>query len=213
MTRYGIVIDLLRCIGCYGCMLSCKAEHFIPPGIFWSRVLIKEYGKFPSVTKMMVPVLCNHCKEAACVRVCPSGATTRGEDGTVVVDYNKCIGCRYCMMACPYGSRSFHSGESQYFPRQALTPYEKLGRSQHQTGVVMKCNFCQERIEKGLKQGLKPGVDREATPACVINCMAKARFFGDLDDPDSEVSRLIRERRGSQLHPEFGTDPSVYYLR
>ncbi len=213
MTRYGMVIDLLRCIGCYGCMLSCKSEHFIPPGIFWSRVLMKEYGQFPSVTKMMVPVLCNHCKDAACVRVCPSGATTRREDGTVVVDYNKCIGCRYCMMACPYGSRSFYAGESQYFPRQALTPYEKLGRSQHQTGVVMKCNFCQERIEKGLKQGLKPGMDREATPACVINCMAKARFFGDLDDPGSEVSRLIRERRGSQLHPEFGTDPSVYYLR
>lgn len=213
MTRYGMVIDLQRCIGCYGCMIACKAEHFLPPGIFWSRVLIKEYGKYPSVVKTVVPVLCNHCQDAACVNVCPTGATTKREDGIVTVDYNKCIGCRYCMMACPYGSRSFYDSQKEYFPGQGLTPYEQLGYKQYQTGVVMKCTFCQERIDAGIKKGLKPGVDREATPACVTNCMAKARYFGDLDDPDSEVSRLIREKHGHQLHVEFGTDPSVYYLR
>ncbi len=213
MPRYGMVIDLQRCIGCYGCMISCKAEHFLPPGIFWARVLMREEGKYPSVRKIMLPVLCNHCKEAACVKVCPTGATTRRDDGIVTVDYNKCVGCRYCMMACPYGSRSFYDSVKEYFPGQGLTPYEEHGYRQYQTGVVMKCTFCQERIDAGTKKGLKPGVDREATPACVTNCMAKARYFGDLDDPDSEVSRLIREKRGYPLHPEFGTEPSVYYLR
>lgn len=212
MPRYGMVIDLQRCIGCYGCMISCKAEHFLPPGIFWARVLMREEGKYPSVRKIMLPVLCNHCKEAACVKVCPSGATEKREDGIVVVDSDKCVGCRYCMMACPYGSRYYNEDRQRYFPGQGPTPWEKLSDEQLQTGVVMKCTFCVEKIEEGIKKGLKPGVDREATPSCVNNCMTKARYFGDLDDPDSEVSRLIRSQRGRQLHPEHGTDPSVYYI-
>lgn len=213
MARYGMAIDLARCCGCGACVVACKVIHHTPPGIFWARVLMKEYGTYPGVRRTIMPVLCNHCQEAACVRVCPSGATSRRADGIVTVDYAKCIGCRYCMMACPYGSRHFYTTVSSYFPTGQLTPDEKLGYSQLQTGVVMKCNFCQERIDQGLKKGLQPGADPDATPACVNTCITKARYFGDLDDPKSEVSQLITRKQGYQLHPEFGTEPSVYYLK
>jgi Fe-S-cluster-containing dehydrogenase component len=215
MTNWAMVIDLRKCIGCYSCMISCKQEHFLPPGMFWSRVVISETGTYPTVTKQMYPVGCNHCKEAACVKACPTRATTRREDGIVIIDSNKCVGCRYCLIACPYQQRTYHAdGDKEYFPGQGLTEYEIIGRKLYplQTGTVVKCNFCVERIDKGIKEGLKPGVDREATPACVIACPPKARYFGDLDDPNSEVSLLIKEKRGFQLHPEYGTDPCVYYI-
>lgn len=215
MTRWGMVIDTHRCIGCYSCAISCRQEHFLPRNIYWNRVLISEEGKFPAVHKTILPVQCNHCKEAACVKVCPTGASTRRSDGIVLVDYDKCVGCRYCVVACPYQQRTFYSdGKTEYFPGQGLTPYELLGKQlyPYQTGTVVKCTFCVERVDEGLKKGLKPGKDREATPACVINCPAKARYFGDLDDPESEVSRLILEKRATPLHPESGTDPSIYYI-
>lgn len=215
MTRWGIVIDLLKCVGCYACVISCKQEHFLPPGVFWNSIIISESGNYPMVRKHILPVMCNHCREAPCVKVCPSGATTRREDGIVLVDYDKCIGCRYCLVACPYQQRTFYANNARiYFPDQGLTQYEALGRQiyPHETGTVMKCNFCVERIDEGIRKNLKPGIDREATPACVITCPAKARYFGDLDDPFSEVSVLIKTRKGHQLRPEYGTDPSVYYL-
>lgn len=213
--RWGMVIDLKRCIGCWACTVKCKQEHFLPPGIFWNRVLISEAGTYPTVRKIMVPVLCNHCQEAACVKVCPSGATHKRADGLVLVDYDKCIGCRYCLMACPYQQRSFYDGSrEEYFPGQGLTPYEVLGRQLYplQKGTVSKCTFCVERIDEGLRKGLIPGRDREATPSCVNACVPRARTFGDLDDPDSDVARLIREKNASSFHPEYGTEPSVYYI-
>lgn len=216
MTRWGMVIDLQRCIGCWACTIACKQEHFLPPGVLWNRVLIGESGKYPAVRKEMYPVLCNHCREAACVQACPTGATYHREDGLVLVDYNKCMGCRYCVIACPYQQRTFYADDKkEYFPGQGLTPFEELGRKLYplQKGTVVKCTFCVERIDEGQRRGLKPGIDREATPACVNACPTKARVFGDLDDPWSEISTLIKEKRGSQFHPEFGTDPSVYYLR
>lgn len=215
MARWGMVIDLKRCVGCYACMIACKQEHFLPPDIFWCRLVIGETGKYPAVTKQMYPVLCNHCEEAACVKACPSGATTRREDGIVIVDYDKCVGCRYCLIACPYQQRTYYAdGKKEYFPGQGLTELEIIGRELYplQTGTVVKCNFCAERLDEGVKNGLEPGEDREATPACVNVCPAKARTFGDLDDPNSEVSKLIRDRKGFQLHPEYGTEPSVYYI-
>lgn len=215
MPRWGMVIDLKRCIGCYSCMISCKQEHFLPPGMFWSRVLIGETGAYPNVTKQIYPVSCNHCKEAACVKVCPTRATIRRRDGIIVIDSNKCVGCRYCVVACPYQQRTYHSdGNKEYFPGQGFTEYEIMGRRLYplQPGTVVKCNFCAERIDKGISQGLRPGIDREASPACVIACPPKARYFGDLDDPASEVSRLIKEKKGFQLNPEYGTEPSIYYI-
>ncbi len=211
-----MVIDLTRCVGCYSCIVACKQEHFLPPGIVWGRVLITESGEYPAVAKQMYPVQCNHCKDALCVKVCPTGATRRRDDGIVRVDHDKCVGCRYCLIACPYQARVFFSDSTrEYFPGQGLTDFEKIGRKlyPHQAGTVLKCNFCMERIDAGLGHGLKPGVDREATPACVITCPAKARYFGDLDDPYSEASMMIRQHGGYQLRPEYGTNPSIYYFR
>ena len=210
MARYGMVIDLKRCIGCYGCQIACKAENFTPPGITWALVLKNEQGSFPAVRRLSLPMLCMHCAEPACEKVCPSGATVKEEDGTVTVDCETCIGCRYCMVACPYGSRYFNDRELNYYGDQR-TPYEEVGadppegleskpRRARRTGRVEKCDLCSHRREQELE------------PACVANCMAKARYFGDLDDPYSEVSRLVREKGGFQLNPELGTDPSVYYL-
>lgn len=215
MSRWGMVIDLQRCIGCYACMVSCKQEHFLPPNVFWNRVITSETGKFPTVSKQTYPVLCNHCKEAPCMKVCPTGATTIREDGIVTVDYDKCVGCRYCVIACPYQNRTAYTdGKKEYFPGQGLTELEVIGKELYplQPGTTVKCNFCVERIDEGLKKGLKPGLDREATPACVNTCPTKARIFGDLDDPSSEVSKVIKEKKGFPLHPEYGTEPSVYYI-
>lgn len=215
--RWGMFINLKKCAGCYSCAVKCKQEHFLPPGIMWGRLLISEKdGEYPTVKKITYPVLCNHCKDAVCVEVCPTGATQQREDGIVWVDPDKCVGCRYCVVACPYQVRTYiDSPEKEYFPGQGLTEWEKLGRRiyPHQKGVVTKCNFCLERIDAGMSRGLTPGKDRDATPACVNSCPTKARVFGDLDDPESEVSLLIRGKRAAPLHPEHGTDPCVYYSR
>jgi Fe-S-cluster-containing dehydrogenase component len=191
--------------------MACKAENGTPPGMLWARVEEQETGKFPSVARGILPLLCMHCNEPECEKVCPTKATTKREDGIVIVDDTKCIGCRYCMQACPYGQRYYNEDLQPYFGGP-LTIFEEVSYGQHKRGVVRKCTFCSHRIDEGVKRGLRPGVDREATPACVVNCMTKARYFGDLDDPRSEVSRLIATGQAFQLHQEMGTDPQVYYL-
>jgi len=206
--RYGMVIDLKRCIGCYACQIVCKTENATPPGVQWSRVLFYESGNYPSVRKIPLPVLCMHCEDPACVAVCPTGASIKRPDGIVTIDSNKCTGCLNCVNACPYGALQLYSGHGEYFPGQGLTPYEEVGYQKHTAGVVSKCDFCLSRIEKGLK------------PACVESCMANARYFGDLDDPDSEVSQLIRNKDAFHVYPAVclgaAADPdiesSVYYL-
>jgi phenylacetyl-CoA:acceptor oxidoreductase subunit 1 len=213
--RWGMVIEQKRCIGCNACVLACKAEHFLPPGILWNRILISETGKYPAVNKLIYAIRCNQCREPKCVEVCPTGATQQREDGIVWIDENECVGCRYCMIACPYQARSFYEdGDKEYFPGQGLTEHEKIGKLlyPHQVGVVQKCIFCKERIDAGLAKGLKPGVDREATPACVIACPTNAMHFGDLDDSYSDIVRLIKEKKGKPFHPEYGTEPSIYYI-
>jgi len=212
MPKWGMVIDLLKCIGCYGCQMSCKAEHATPPGVTLARVEVSEVGTYPNVTRVNLPLLCMQCNNPPCESVCPTKATQQRPDGIVWVDEEKCIGCKYCMIACPYGARYFVEDTTAYFGDQGLTPYEKAGYAQQRPGVVQKCDYCRHRIDKGLAKGLVPGVDREATPACVINCMAKARFFGDLENPNSEVSQLVARAQAFQLNPEFGTDPNTHYL-
>lgn len=207
--KYGMVIDLKKCIGCYGCQIFCKSENANPPGTLWSRVLFYETGHYPTVRKIPLPVLCMHCETPACVDVCPSGASTKRPDGIVTVDSNKCVGCLSCIVACQYEARHAYPEDVEHFPGQGLTPYEEVGYRRHTKGAIGKCDFCLPRIEKGLE------------PACVKNCMARARYFGDLDDPESEVARLIRNEGAFNIHPAVcpGTETttskigvSVYYL-
>ena len=201
MVRYGMVIDLRRCIGCRACVVACKQGNATPPGVFWTRVMSYEEGVYPNAKLRFLPILCMHCKEAACVKVCPTGATTKRDDGIVIVDSKKCVGCRYCIIACPYSVRFFVPKKPKgYYPGKGYTPYEEVRYREHEWGVVQKCNFCLSRVEKGEE------------PLCVQTCPASARYFGNLDDPNSVVSQLIVKRRGYQLRAELGTDPSVYYL-
>ena len=199
MPRYGMVIDLKRCIGCHSCTLACKLKNATGPGIFWSQVSDEEVGTYPSVSRHFLPRLCMHCHNALCVEVCPTGASYQREDGIVLVDEDKCIGCKYCIVACPYQARSYNKDKKGYFG-VGLVPNEELGSQQHTVGVVEKCNFCVDRVEIGEK------------PACVEACPTEARCFGDLDDPRSQVSQLIISRHGLHLLPELGTEPAIYYL-
>jgi len=212
--KWTMVIDLTTCVGCWACVMACKQEHFLPRDILWGRIAMTETGTFPKVTKQIVPLLCNHCQDAPCVKVCPTGATVVREDGIVYVNYDQCVGCRYCVIACPYQHRTFLASIKEYHTGHGFTEFEKIGRQLYpiQEGTVLKCNFCMERIDNGIRKGLKPGIDREATPACVIACPTRSRYFGDQDDPEAEVVKIIRERKGFQLHKELGTEPSVYYL-
>ena len=205
MTRYGMVIDLKRCYGCYACSMACKVKNHTPPDVFWARVLKGERGEYPNSGRQALPVLCMQCEEPSCQEVCPTGATHTLDSGIVVVDKDKCMGCKYCMMACPYGARySVESWESYFPDGLELSPYEQFAKDyweEHSgVGVATKCDFCRDRLDEGQE------------PACVKACPAKARTVGDLDDPTSEVSILIKRFRGTPLNPELGNQPKVYYL-
>ncbi|MCL4552062.1 MAG: 4Fe-4S dicluster domain-containing protein [Candidatus Marsarchaeota archaeon] len=213
MTRWGMVIDLRRCVGCQTCTVACKIEHFVPPGLFFSRVNDYEVGEYPNVARRFLPLGCMHCEHPPCVDVCPTGASSRREDGIVVCDRNVCVGCRYCMVACPYGARQYNDGTQASYFEAGPTPNDAIRVGCHLKGTVVKCTFCADRIDEGIRLGLRPGVDRDATPMCVSSCIAGARYFGDLDNNNSEVARLVRSSISSRLREELGTDPSVYYIR
>ena len=199
MKRYGMVIDLKLCIDCNACTMACKAAHGTQPGVFWNKVLEKESGKYPNVTRLFIPVLCNHCQKPLCETVCPTGATFTNEDGLVLIDYDKCIGCKACLSACPYEARTYIDKERFYFPDTPI-PYN-VNELRGIEGVVQKCTFCADKLKAGEQ------------PACVEVCPPSCRIFGDLNDQDSEVSRLIKSGNAFQLLPGMGTEPSVYYIR
>jgi phenylacetyl-CoA:acceptor oxidoreductase subunit 1 len=210
MTRWAMVADLRRCVGCQTCTAACKVSNATPPGVQWRRVIDVEVGEYPQVARAFVPVGCQHCDDPPCVHACPSTATRKRADGIVTMDYGLCIGCAYCAVSCPYQARyrtlrpSFAYGDP--IDSEACTT------SDERRAVATKCTFCVERIDGGLARGLVPGVDAEATPACVNACIARAMSFGDLDDPDSNVSRLLAGHRYFRMHEELGTGPGFYYL-
>lgn len=201
MTRWGMVIDLDRCVGCNACTVACKIENGTPPDHYWARVYTEENGVFPDVKTTYVPALCNHCADAPCVTVCPTGASHQRDDGIVLVDQDTCIGCRACMMACPYSNRFFlRKGVLETGYHGERTAFEDAKWAAFTEGTVTKCTFCAHRVDDGLQ------------PACVVTCPTDARIFGDLDDPASRPSALIRELDGQQPLPEMGTNPSVFYI-
>ena len=211
MTRYVMSIDLRRCVGCQTCTAACKTANATPPGVQWRRVLDLETGEFPDVRRSFLPKACMHCANPPCEEVCPTTATRKRDDGLVTIDYDLCIGCAHCMMACPYDARSIvHASKFAYGDEPI--PSEAARFDPARIGVATKCNFCVDRIDQAALTGRTPGVHPEVTPACVNSCISGAMEFGDIDDPQSRVSRLLRETQHYRMHEELGTEPGVYYI-
>ena len=210
MTRWAMVADLRRCVGCQTCTAACKQANATPPGVQWRRVIDLEVGEFPNVKRAFVPVGCMHCDDPPCMHVCPSTATRKRPDGLVTIDYDLCIGCGYCAVACPYQAR--FKVDKAAFAYGSPTEAEAHTFHPERLGVATKCTFCVERIDAGVAKALKPGVDPEATPACVNSCIAQALHFGDVEDPESNVSQLLAENQFFRMHEELGTGPRFYYL-
>lgn len=182
MARNCIVVNLDRCIGCWSCELACKMENSVALGERWNKVVqVEPFGEFPDVKTYFIPVMCQQCENSPCTHVCPTGASYRDkETNMVLVDKSKCIGCKYCMMACPYGVRSWNK----------------------ESHVVEKCTLCNHLTSVGEK------------PACVKNCCGSARYYGDLDDPQSDVSQALAAADPSSIHylPDSGNKPLTAYI-
>ncbi len=219
--QWVMVIDLRKCVGCHACTLSCVVENKLPPGVVYRPVLEEELGTYPHVVRRFIPRPCMQCDRPPCVPVCPVNATWKRPDGIVVIDYEQCIGCRYCITACPYGARTFDFGDryTEGTPRAQSFLLGKEGAAVHETipmfeygqprprrdesspiGNTRKCHFCLHRIERGL------------LPQCVVTCIGRATFFGDANDPESLVAELIARPNVMRLKEELGTEPKVYYL-
>jgi len=202
--RLGMVIDLDRCIGCDACTLACKAEQGTPGDVYYARVYKRVFGEYPNVRGFFLPVLCNQCENPACMNSCPAHAITITPEGVVVVDDDKCTGCKTCVAACPYGNMFLPDGYGKTYYNDYVTPIEEFHRKYRKPNTAMKCDFCLHRVRQGLD------------PACVAACPAEARIFGDLDDPNSKPNKYIKERVPPatlfQLLPEAGTKPKVMYI-
>ncbi|MEE8456415.1 MAG: 4Fe-4S dicluster domain-containing protein [Acidimicrobiia bacterium] len=229
MTKYAMAVDLDRCQGCRACMEACKIENNTPQAVFWMYVYRTETGEYPDTKQSFLPRPCQHCNNPPCVKVCPVGARFRRDDGIVLTDAERCIGCRYCEVACPYGVNYYnwrtpdkafadYGTDSQDADLVSLTggltpPYKNpdldqlqgeeqrlTAGSAHMVGVMEKCTFCVQRVDKGLE------------PACVDVCPVRALHFGDIEDVNSPISVYVRNRSTFKLLNELGTDPSVIYV-
>ncbi len=222
--RWTMGIDTRKCVGCHACTIGCVAENKLPPGVVYRPVTTEERGEFPNVHLDFTPRPCMHCDNPSCTAVCPVGATWKRPDGVVVVDYDRCIGCRYCLTACPYGARTSDfghayndgvakgSGTDAERPMQGQVPAweeqpnheygKKWSRANHGSpiGNARKCHFCLHRLEKG------------QLPMCVTTCIGRATYFGDKNDPASLVVELMTKNRYQTLLPHMGTAPQVFYL-
>jgi molybdopterin-containing oxidoreductase family iron-sulfur binding subunit len=220
--KWGMVIDIAKCIGCHACTIACVAENKLPPGVVYRVVLEEETGAYPHVRRRFVPRPCVHCQNPPCVKVCPVTATYKNDQGVVVVNYNRCIGCRYCLVACPYAARTSDFGEwytaktpevpDKMVSRKAASGYEIRPAAEYgkkwpdrgqgsPVGNARKCHFCLHRLAVGM------------LPACVTTCVGRATIFGDRTDPQSLVYEQIGSPRVFRLKEELGTQPSVYYLK
>lgn len=204
MTKLAIAINLSRCMGCQTCSNACKMQNNVPMGQLWNRVLSEgcEYsegavGTYPNISRSYLPLACQHCENPACQKVCPTGATYKDDMGRVEIDYDKCIGCRMCMAACPYNARVFNWNEPVRDPQFNYGDKDVPERGR---GVMEKCSLCKERTDRG------------EVPMCVKCCPVKARVFGDLDDPSSEISRLRNKGNVRILLEDKGTSPQVFYF-
>ncbi len=177
MTRYAMVIDTHKCVGCADCVVACQTENNVPVGYARDWITTEVRGDFPSVSLEIRSERCNHCDNPPCVYCCPTGASHVSNGGIVKVNPSRCIGCKACVSACPYGARFVHPD-----------------------GYADKCTFCDHRVKEG------------KDPACVSVCPTRCMTFGDLDDPKSAVSALLRSRKHHTLLPEAGTQPRVFYL-
>ncbi len=211
MKRYVMAIDLRRCVGCQTCTAACKTANATPPGVQWRRVLDLESGEFPDVQRSFLPVACMHCADPPCEDVCPTSATKKRDDGLVTIDYDICIGCANCIMACPYEARSIVH-EPRYAYGATPIASEAARFDPERLGVATKCTFCKDRIDLAERTGQVPGRDPEVTPACVNACISGAMHFGDIGDEKSNVSQLLAQTQHFRLHEELGTGPSVYYV-
>ncbi|HKF07064.1 MAG TPA: 4Fe-4S dicluster domain-containing protein [Candidatus Sulfotelmatobacter sp.] len=222
--RWGMAVDLDRCTGCEACVVACRAENNIPSvgedqaqkgrAIHWIRVERYYEGEFPDVRVKFQPVLCQQCNNAPCEPVCPTYASYHTDEGLNGQVYNRCIGTRYCANACSYTVRFFNFFNPAWDKplHLQLNPDVSL----RQVGIMEKCTFCVQRIKSAeirAKEEKRELRDGEPAPACVQSCPPRALVFGDLNDPESEVSRLARSRRGVKLLGELGTQPNVTYLQ
>ncbi len=223
--RWIMVIDTRKCIGCDACTIGCVAENKLPPGVVYRPVVKEEIGEFPRVQLRFTPRPCMQCEHPPCTPVCPVKATWRRPDGIITIDYDKCIGCRYCITACPYHARTSDFGEYYtrdvaqgapegedrvYFGPQA--PWEdqpsheygkhwqRSGGKNSPKGNARKCHFCLHRLEVG------------QLPTCATTCIGRATYFGDANDPDSLVTELVTRHRVQTLLPHMGTRPRVFYI-
>jgi molybdopterin-containing oxidoreductase family iron-sulfur binding subunit len=210
--RWAMVVDLKKCTsdtGCKDCIKICHKAHNVPEmgnakeeiKWIWNAPQHKIFPEHEHLFKQAdieedpVVVLCNHCENPPCIKVCPTGSTWKREDGIVMMDYHRCIGCRYCMAGCPYGSRSFNWRDPRPFLQTVNDNFPTRTK-----GVVEKCNFCVERLTERL------------LPACVEACPEKALMFGDLSNDESEIRRILELNHVIQRQPELGTKPHVYYI-